>query len=49
MKLTAKDSNLYEAAVEQSWTSPAYFVALYPSQKLYLATIGSAGDSVRSV
>ena len=38
-KLTGKKSNLYEAAVEQTSASPAYLVASFPGQPLYLATI----------
>lgn len=39
VKLEAKKSNLYEAAVEQTATSNVYLVASYPGQSLYLATI----------
>jgi len=39
VKLLAKKSNLYQAAVEQSSTSNVYLVASYPGQPLYLATI----------
>jgi hypothetical protein len=37
--LTAKRSNVYQAVVEQSAASPAYFVSSYPGGKLYLATV----------
>lgn len=39
VKLLAKKSNLYEAAVEQTATSNAYLVAAYPGNGLDLATI----------
>ena len=35
----AKKSNIYQAVVQQSPTSNGYFVASYPGQPLYLATI----------
>jgi hypothetical protein len=39
VKLLAKRSNLYEAAVEQTPTSNVYFVASYPGGPLYVATV----------
>jgi hypothetical protein len=45
---TAKKSNIYEAAAEQTATSAAYFVSSYPGNQLYLATINGtpAGNNV---
>ena len=37
--VTAKKSNIYEAVVEQTATSPAYFVSSFPGNVLYLATV----------
>lgn len=37
--LVGTKSNIYQAAVEQTATSPAYFVSSYPGNVLYLATI----------
>jgi hypothetical protein len=37
--LTAKKSNIYQAAVEQTATSNAYFVSSHPGGGLYLATV----------
>jgi len=46
VKLLAKKSNLYEAAVEQSASTNVYMVASYPGNKLYLATItGTPAES----
>jgi hypothetical protein len=45
--LTARKSNVYQAAVEQTPTSNAYFASSYPGSKLYLATVSgtpAAGD-----
>jgi hypothetical protein len=39
VKLTAKKSNVYEAVVEQTATSPVYFVSSFPGNELYLATV----------
>ncbi len=39
VSLTAKKSNVYEAAVEQTASSTAYFVSSYPGGSLYLAKI----------
>jgi hypothetical protein len=39
VKVTAKRSNVYEAAVQQTSTAPAYFVSSFPNNALYLATI----------
>jgi hypothetical protein len=37
--LTAKRSNVYQAAVQQSATAPAYFVSSYPGNSLFLASV----------
>jgi hypothetical protein len=37
--VTAKKSNVYQAVVEQSTTSNAYFVSSFPGNLLYMATV----------
>jgi hypothetical protein len=37
--VTAKKSNVYEAAVQQTATSNGYFVSSFPGNQLYLATV----------
>jgi hypothetical protein len=46
--LTAKKSNVYQAAVEQTSATSAYFVSSYPGGHLFLATITGtpAGNNV---
>ena len=39
VKVTARKSNVYEAAVQQTATSPAYFVSSFPGNVLWLATV----------
>ena len=45
---TAKKSNIYQAAVQQTASSTAYFVSSFPGNQLYLAKItGDAGGQQR--
>ncbi len=39
VKVTAKRSNVYQAAVQETAAAPAYFVSSFPNNLLYLATI----------